>query len=91
MQRGASILVHMADFFALRDRPSGRSRVRGPLLHAVPGTDRTRSALCGARVGGRPSPWAVRPVSTGEATTCPECSTLVEGDRAARIPVARSA
>jgi len=90
-QRCASTLGSMADFYALRDRPSGRSRVRGPLLHAVPGTDRTRSALCGARVGGRPSPWAVRPVSTGEATTCPECSSLVDDQVARRIPVARSA
>jgi len=84
--------VHMADtMYALRDRPSGRSRVRGPLVHAVPGSDRTRSALCGARVGGRPSPWVVRPVSLGEVATCPDCAALVERSAASRIPAARTA
>lgn len=47
----------MSDVIAVRGRPTGRGRPRGPLLHAVPGTDRTRSALCGARVGGAPLPW----------------------------------
>jgi len=89
-QRAAATLVRMADIYALRDRPSGRSRVRGPLLHAVPGSDRTRSALCGARVGGRRSPWAARP-GTGEAGTCPDCSSLLERAGSAGIPAPRSA
>jgi len=79
----------MADIYALRDRPSGRSRIRGPLLHAVPDSDRTRSALCGARVGGRKSPWAVRPTSS--EGTCPDCSSLLERGGLSGIPVSRSA
>jgi len=93
MQRAPPSIVDMAEMYALRDRPSGRSRVRGPLLHAVPGTDRTRSAMCGARVGGRRSPWSTRPGTLGGTTTCPECSSLVERG-AALVPaprVARSA
>jgi hypothetical protein len=43
--------------YAVLDRPTGRGRPRGGLLHAVPGTDRTRSALCGARVGGEVLAW----------------------------------
>ena len=53
--------------------PPGAVDPRGPLLHVVPGTDRTRSALCGARVGGRTLPW---PASAG-AGDCPECAALV--------------
>ncbi len=41
---------------AVRGRPVGRQRARGP-LHAVPADDRTRTALCGARVGGARSAW----------------------------------
>lgn len=56
---------------AVRGRPTGRRRPSGE-LHAVPRTDRTRTALCGARVGGQGGPW-VAP-RTG---TCPECRALV--------------
>lgn len=74
-QRGAGRLVGMNDLLAARGRPTGRGRPRGPLLHVVPGTDRTRSALCGARVGGQTLPW---PVSAGAGDTpCPECAALV--------------
>lgn len=74
----------MSDVLAARGRPTGRGRPRGPLLHAVPGTDRTRSALCGARVGGATLPWPH--VGTGEPDrarvvrddrTCPECAALL--------------
>jgi hypothetical protein len=74
-QRGAGIVVVMDALLAARGRPTGRGRPRGPFLHLVPGTDRTRSALCGARVGGQTLPW---PVSAGaDDTPCPECAALV--------------
>ena len=60
---------------AARGHPSGRGRPRGLLLHAVPLTDRTRSALCGARVGGAVRSWHPRP---GQApAVCPECTALL--------------
>ena len=74
----------MSDLFAVRGRPTGRGRPRGPLLHAVPGSDRTRSALCGARVGGQLRPWPQqRPAPSAEQLrsdpgTCPECAALVQ-------------
>ena len=56
---------------AVRGRPAGRRRPSGE-LHAVPRTDRTRTALCGARVGGPGRPWGAP-----RAGTCPECHELV--------------
>ena len=57
---------------AVRGRPTGRGRPSGD-LHAVPRTDRTRTALCGARVGGAGRPW-------GDARpgTCPDCAGLLQ-------------
>ena len=63
---------------AVRGRPVGRKRAGGP-LHAVPADDRTRTALCGARVGGALRTWPAQP-SAGEpvpAGTCAECASLV--------------
>ena len=57
---------------AVRGRPTGRGRPSGD-LHAVPRTDRTRTALCGARVGGAGRPWGgTRP------GTCPDCAGLLQ-------------
>lgn len=42
-------------------------------MHVVPGTDRTRSALCGARVGGEILPWP----AAAEDAPCPECAALI--------------
>lgn len=73
----------MSPLLAARGRPTGRGRPRGPFLHAVPGNDRTRSALCGARVGGATRPWphpdAVRAEEARRADdgTCPECAALL--------------
>jgi hypothetical protein len=71
----------MPDVLAARGRPTGRGRPTEPLLHAVPETDRTRTALCGARVGGATAPWpgpgAARRPGT-EVATCPECTALLE-------------
>ena len=76
-----------AEVLAARGRPTGRGRPRGPLLHAVPGTDRTRSALCGARVGGATRPWPLAADSVPGTSaarrrdegTCPECAALLAG------------
>ncbi len=57
---------------AVRGRPTGRGRASGD-LHAVPRTDRTRTALCGARVGGNGRPWGER-----RPGTCPECAGLLQ-------------
>ena len=65
------------DVHAVGDRPSGRRPSPRPLLHAVPVADRTRSALCGARVGGADRPW-----SHADPTSCPECVALVQGQLA---------
>ena len=78
----------MADIYAVRGRPAGRGRPRGPLLHAVPATDRTRTALCGLRVGGLRRPWPDgAPVLAGpgrtEPGTCPECAALLSRAAAA--------
>ena len=74
----------MADILAARGRPTGRGRPRGPLLHAVPGTDRTRSALCGARVGGAALSWPADGGPSGrEPATCPECRALLSRSAAA--------
>lgn len=68
----------MPDPYAARGRPAGRGRPRGPLLHAVPRTDRTRSALCGARVGGVVRPWPYpRGTAAPEPGACPECAALL--------------
>lgn len=66
----------MSEILALRGRPAGRGRPRGPLLHAVPLNDRTRSALCGARVGGDPRPWPAATPGTADGT-CPDCAALL--------------
>ena len=78
------MLSGMSDVYAVRGRPTGRGRPRGPLLHAVPENDRTRSALCGARVGGETLPWPeqraaprIEQLSRPEPPTCPECASLV--------------
>lgn len=69
--------------YAVRGRPAGRGRPRGPQLHAVPASDRTRSALCGARVGGAPLPWPRdedRPApepAADQVDTCSECAALL--------------
>ncbi len=67
---------------AARGRPTGRGRPRGTLLHAVPVRDRTRTALCGERVGGPSRPW---PGSTGadaalvpDPRACPECAAVLD-------------
>ena len=60
-----------AQLAAVRGRPTGRRRPSGD-LHAVPRTDRTRTALCGARVGGDGRPW---PQARGD--TCPDCRALL--------------
>ena len=60
------------EVMAVSDRPVGRRRALRPLLHAVPRNDRTRSALCGARVGGAPQPWG-----RGGQACCPECCALI--------------
>ena len=61
---------------AVRGRPTGRGRPSGE-VHAVPRTDRTRTALCGARVGGAGRPWGgTRP------GTCPDCAGLLASGRA---------
>ncbi len=72
----------MTHLYAVRGRPTGRGRPRGLLLHAVPATDRTRTALCGSRVGGLRRPWVDGPpVTTGPARaepgTCPDCAALL--------------
>ncbi len=67
----------MNDLLAARGRPTGRGRPRGPLVHVVPGSDRTRSALCGARVGGETLPWPTTAGSSAGAAACPECAALV--------------
>lgn len=72
MRTGSTLHVNAA-----HGRPTGRGRPRDPMLHAVPGFDRTRSALCGARVGGAVLPWRWT-----EAGTCAECATLVGADHA---------
>ena len=73
---GSHVVAHeqvAAQLVAVHGRPVGRRRSRNTPLHAVPGTDRTRSALCGARVGGQATPWALLP-----AGACPECAQLAE-------------
>lgn len=63
---------------AVRGRPTGRGRAVGTALHAVPVTDRTRSALCGARVGGDPLPWAPVPEPDAAPDFCAECASLAD-------------
>jgi hypothetical protein len=68
----APYLLRSGAFDAVRGRPTGRGRPSGD-LHAVPRTDRTRTALCGARVGGPGRPWGdTRP------GTCPDCAGLLQ-------------
>ena len=70
----------MPTVYAARGRPAGRGRPRGPLLHAVPGSDRTRSAVCGERVGGARRPWQQRAAGAAgpPIAICTECAALVE-------------
>jgi len=71
-------VLHLAEVDAVRGRPTGRGRPSGD-VHAVPRTDRTRTALCGERVGGAARPWG------GERPgTCPECRSLLAVPEARR-------
>lgn len=76
----------MSLLYAARGRPTGRGRPRGPLLHAVPVSDRTRTALCGARVGGELRPWpqdlSPRAGERIEPATCPDCAALLHSGAA---------
>lgn len=81
---GAAAEHQVFDVLAVKGRANDAGSVAGSVLHAVPRDDRTRSALCGARVSGATRPWpqptggSGRPVPfTAGRGLCLECTAML--------------
>lgn len=80
-------LHHMLNVLAARGRSTGRGRPSNSMMHAVPGNDRTHSAVCGAPVDGATQAWPDAAGSAAElsrfmreAGACAECAALLAPD-----------